>query len=73
MRNAPSSAIALITAGMLFLVFGTPLRALWANAQVPWWFVYMFWLLGVIGLYVAERRRNHEQSSATKKREERDS
>jgi membrane protein implicated in regulation of membrane protease activity len=73
MANTPSSAIALITAGVLFLVFGTPVRALWANVGAPWWLVYVLWSLGVVGLFVAERKRSREEPSASQQREEHDS
>jgi membrane protein implicated in regulation of membrane protease activity len=43
-------ALALVIAGATLLAFGTPLRALWADAARPWWTVYALWAAAVAAL-----------------------
>jgi hypothetical protein len=43
-------AVALVIAGAILLAFGTPLRALWADADRPWWLVYALWAAAIAAL-----------------------
>ena len=52
-------ALALVIAGATLLAFGTPLRALWADAARPWWTVYALWATAIVGLgWLAARARD---------------
>jgi len=47
--------IALVVAGATLLAFGTPLRALWADAERPWWMVYALWAAAIVALAAMAR------------------
>lgn len=52
-------ALALVIAGATLLAFGTPLRALWADAARPWWTVYALWAAAILALvWLAARTRD---------------
>jgi hypothetical protein len=52
-------ALALVIAGATLLAFGTPLRALWADAARPWWTVYALWAAAIVALmWLAARTRD---------------
>ena len=52
-------ALALVIAGATLLAFGTPLRALWADAARPWWTVYALWAAAIAALmWLAARSRD---------------
>lgn len=42
---------------MAVLVFATPLRALWARPDAPWWAPFLPWLLLVIAAAALATRR----------------
>jgi hypothetical protein len=48
--SGSARAVALVVAGTTLLVFGTSLRALWADAGAPWWTVYALWAAAIVAL-----------------------
>ena len=64
MRTATARVLAWLLCALLLLAFGTPLRALWAQAGAPWWSAYALWALAIAGLYVLERTGPREPSAA---------
>jgi hypothetical protein len=50
-----SRAASLAAASVILLGFGTPLRALWARDDGPWWLPFAVW--GVMILIVASLAR----------------
>jgi hypothetical protein len=55
MRLTSSRVLASCIAALLLLLFGTPLRVLWAHPSAPWWLVYLLWSVAILGLFVASR------------------
>jgi hypothetical protein len=51
-----SRALGLVIAGATLLAFGTPLRALWADAARPWWTVYALWAVAIVALALCAAR-----------------
>jgi len=45
-----------IIAAIGFLVFGTPLRALWSHAAAPWWTPFALWALLIAAIAINVRR-----------------
>jgi hypothetical protein len=54
--SGAAGAVALVVAGATLLAFGTPLRALWADAARPWWTVYALWAAAIVVLALLARR-----------------
>lgn len=55
MRPVVARTLASCIAASLLLLFGTPLRLLWAFPGAPWWLVYAPWALAIVGLYAVAR------------------
>jgi hypothetical protein len=51
-------AAALTAAGAIVLLFGTPLRALWARDAGPWWLPFAAWAGLIVVVVVAARDRD---------------
>jgi hypothetical protein len=49
-------AVAVSVAGAGLLVFGSPLRVLWARPEAPWWTPFALWALGIAAIYLGTRR-----------------
>lgn len=75
MRPVVSRALAACIAALLLLLFGTPLRVLWARPAAPWWLVYVLWGLAILALYALTRadraEREGRQTTKTEGRGER--
>ncbi len=54
--RATERAVAVIVAGAGLLVFGSPVRELWAQADAPWWMAFVLWGLGIVAIYATSRR-----------------
>jgi hypothetical protein len=56
--SAPVSSrtVGLAVAGVILLLFGTPLRMLWVNAPGSWWIVYLLWFAAICVLAGVARR-----------------
>jgi hypothetical protein len=68
MRPATSRTLASCLAAFLLLVFGTPLRVLWAHPGAPWWLVYTPWALAVVGLFGLARADHQPRQGAARDR-----
>jgi hypothetical protein len=53
--SGSARAIALVVAGATLVAFGTPMRALWADAARPWWTVYALWAAAIAVIAVLAR------------------
>jgi hypothetical protein len=49
-------AAAGIIAAVVLLLFGTPLRGLWAQLEAPWWTPFALWALIIAAIAVNARR-----------------
>lgn len=45
-----------LIAAAVLLLFGTPLRALWAQPAAPWWTPYALWALIIAAIAINARR-----------------
>jgi hypothetical protein len=57
---APSRAAALTVAVAILLLFATPLRALWARDDGPWWLPFALWAPMIAALARIFRDRGPE-------------
>jgi fatty acid desaturase len=55
MRITTARAVAWSLAAMVLMCFGTPLCALWAQPQAPWWTAYALWAAAILTLLFAAR------------------
>jgi hypothetical protein len=63
MRGSSWRALGLLNVGMLLLFFGTPVRAVWANAHAPWWLVYVLWGAAILGIYCVQAVQSAAESA----------
>jgi hypothetical protein len=56
--NVAGGAVGAAIAGVILLLFGTPLRVFWVDAANGWWIVYLLWVvaIGLIGFFTWRSR-----------------
>ncbi|MCG6968988.1 MAG: hypothetical protein LJE85_04385 [Gammaproteobacteria bacterium] len=53
--------LAIILAGLMLVLFASPLILWWSNPQMPWYMPYVLWLLVILlAGYLQWRRLKHE-------------